>query len=102
MGRKKIPRGSTARTAIVVLAKHSEEAIAMENACLTRMFGPGWEKIMQCLVQFGTRRLDRITVSLGRRLETMYFDITSVFLAGQDEDGGNAPSDDRGSSHAPR
>lgn len=79
MPRKKILRGSTPETAIIIRASCSEEGIPMENEHLSRIFGAGWEKTLQCLMTSGNRRFDRVTIEVGRRSETIYFDITSFF-----------------------
>lgn len=82
MAKRMIPRGSTPETAIVVSATCSEEAISMENEHLSRMFGSKWEQRLQCLVTSGSRSFDCITIEVGRRTETIYFDITSCFPVG--------------------
>lgn len=79
MPKTKPPRGSTLETAILITADCSEDAIDRENEHLTRIFGTDWEKRLQGLIQSGNRHFDRITIQIGRRTETVYFDISPCF-----------------------
>ena len=54
----------------------------MEYEHLSRIFGREWEMRLQCLVTSGNRHFDCITIEVGRRTETIYFDITSCFPVG--------------------
>lgn len=74
--------GATPETALVIIAKDSFEGIEIENCHLDRMFGDGWSKTMQRLTQVGERRFDVITIVVGERTETVWFDITPFLPVG--------------------
>ncbi len=86
MPKTKPPRGSTLETAILITADCSEDAIDRENEHLTRIFGTDWEKQLQSLVRCGDRHFDCIAIQIGRRTETIYFDISSCFPAEPSEE----------------
>lgn len=71
------PPGSTYDRPIVVVASGSAEGIQTENAHLNRMFGNRWRFLRQLLLRDAVRSYDVIVVQVGRRTETIYFDITS-------------------------
>lgn len=79
MPKTKPPRGSTLETAIPITADCSGDAVARENEHLSRIFGADLEMRLQALIKSGNRHFDRITIEIGRRTETIYFDITSCF-----------------------
>lgn len=80
------PQGSTPEAAILITARCSEEAIDREDEHLTRIFGAGWEKQFQSLVRHGDCHFDCIVIQIGRRTETIYFDISSCFPAEPSEE----------------
>ena len=78
--------GSTLETAILINADCSEDAIDRETEHLTRIFGKDWEKQLQSLVRCGDRHLDCIVIQIGRRTDTIYFDISLCFPVERSEE----------------
>lgn len=74
--------GSTIETAIKLDTSCSFDAIQLENLYLSRMFGlegRDWDKLMQNLIVHEDRHFDQITITVGRRTEAVFFDISGAF-----------------------
>jgi len=74
---KLTPPGSTKERPIIVVESGSGKGIRTEFAHLHRMFGNRWRLLRQFLVRDAERSYDVMVVQVGRRTETVYFDITS-------------------------